>query len=202
MPAHPRAILFDMDGTLTVPMLDFPAIKRDMGIGTRPILEALAEMTPPDRARAEAILHRHEEHAAANSELNPGCTELLVHLAERQIPTAIITRNSRRSTTTVLARHRLKIEILITREDAPHKPDPAPLLLACRRLDVTPSQAWMVGDGQYDIEAARGAGVHSIWLSHGRARPFDASPDVTVADLYELLVLLGSQPHARSRVQE
>ena len=47
----PRALLFDMDGTLTEPALDFPAIKAAMGIPLqRPILEALAEMTPERRA--------------------------------------------------------------------------------------------------------------------------------------------------------
>src|SRR6476660_3207252 len=66
----PRAILFDMDGTLTEPMLDFPRIKAEMGIGDRPILEALAEMDGERRAAAEAVLHRHEELAAAESKLN------------------------------------------------------------------------------------------------------------------------------------
>ena len=42
----PRAVLFDMDGTLTEPMLDFPRSKAEMGIGQRPILEALAEVHP------------------------------------------------------------------------------------------------------------------------------------------------------------
>jgi len=50
----PRAVLFDMDGTLTRPMLDFPRIKAEMGIGTRPILEALAEMDEAARRAAEA----------------------------------------------------------------------------------------------------------------------------------------------------
>src|SRR6185437_5398843 len=90
----PRAILFDMDGTLTEPMLDFPRIKSDLGIGNQPILEALAQMTPPQRAAAEAILFRHEDHAAAHSTLNPGCTELLAWLRIAEIPTALITRNS------------------------------------------------------------------------------------------------------------
>src|SRR5689334_12399618 len=93
----PRAILFDMDGTLTEPMLDFPKIKAEMGIGARPILEALAEMSPHLRAQAEAVLLRHEDHAAENSTLNPGCRELLDHLTGHSIPTALITRNSRRS---------------------------------------------------------------------------------------------------------
>ena len=186
----PRAILFDMDGTLTVPMLDFPGIKRDMGIGERPILEALAEMNHEQRKIAEAVLHRHEEHAAANSTLNPGCEDLLAWLALRGIKTALITRNSRASTKTVIERHALKIDVLITRDDAPHKPDPAPLLLACDRLAVGRADAWMVGDGQYDVEAGIAAGIRTIWISHGRDPDHSAMADVTVPGLCELLTLL------------
>ena len=187
----PRAILFDMDGTLTCPMLDFLRIKAEMGIGNRPILEALAEMNAADRLATEAILHRHEEEAAANSMLNPGCRELLDALASRRILTALITRNSRTSVKTVLSRHQLNIEVLVTREDAAPKPDPRPLLLACQRLRINREHAWMVGDGQYDIEAGNAAGVRTIWLSHGRTRFFDAEPWRSVCDLQELRSLLG-----------
>src|SRR2546429_166076 len=144
-PLHslPRAILFDMDGTLTCPMLDFPKIKAEMGIGNRPILEALAEMNAADRVAAEAGLLRHEEEAAANSTLNPGCRDLLDALKSRQIKPALITRNSRLSVTTVLTRHAMRIKVLVTREDAPPKPDPQPLLLACERLRINRDHAWM-----------------------------------------------------------
>src|SRR6187399_1146442 len=91
----PRAVLFDMDGTLTRPMLDFPRIKAEMGIGTRPILEALAEMDAEARTAAEAVLLRHEEAAAHESTLNDGCRDVLGWLRERSIRTALITRNSR-----------------------------------------------------------------------------------------------------------
>src|SRR3954468_19870867 len=91
----PRAILFDMDGTLTQPYLDFPQMKQEMGIPLeRPILEALAEMSVEDRQRAERILHRHEEIAAAGSALNEGCHDLMRMLGELQIRSALITRNS------------------------------------------------------------------------------------------------------------
>ena len=76
-PLAPTAVLLDMDGTLTEPMLDFPRIKADMGIGDRPILEALAELDAAARSAAEAALLRHEDRAAENSTLNPGCRELL-----------------------------------------------------------------------------------------------------------------------------
>ena len=178
----PAAVLFDMDGTLTEPMLDFPRIKAEMGIGTRPILEALAEMNDAERRLAEAVLHRHEDQAAEQSKLNPGCRELLDGLRRRKIPIALITRNSRGSVQTVLARHGLKIEILITRDDAPPKPSPQPLRLACEKLAVEPSRAWMVGDGIYDIEAGLAAGIRTVWISHGRQRAFAAVPWREVRD--------------------
>src|SRR5882724_2923069 len=186
----PKAILFDMDGTITEPMLDFPTIKREMGIGNRPILEALAEMTAERRTVAEAVLHRHEEEAAANSSLNHGCREMLAWLERHQIKVAVITRNSRSSVKTVCQRHGLKFEVLITREDGKFKPDPAPLLEACRRLNVQKADVWMVGDGQYDVEAGLAAGIVTVWLSHGRIKPFAAAPQRAVHDLQELTAML------------
>jgi HAD superfamily hydrolase (TIGR01509 family) len=188
----PAAVLFDMDGTLTEPMLDFPKIKAEMGIGNQPILEALAAMTLAERQMAEMILERHEREAAESSALNPGCRELLQWLDARRIPTALITRNSPLSTRTVLARHGLTISVLVTRVDAPPKPHPRPLQLACERMGVRQSAAWMVGDGQYDIEAGSAAEVRTVWLSHRRPRPFEARPWREVADLWELGDLLQS----------
>lgn len=187
---RPSALLFDMDGTLTQPMLDFPLIKSELGIGNRPILEALAEMPFEARQTAEAILHRHEDHAAENSSLNPGCIELLDWLAAESIPSALITRNRRCSAETVLQRHGLCIRVLVARDEGVFKPDPTPLLRACERLGVAPAAAWMVGDGRHDIEAGRAAGMKTVWISHGRTRDFDAHPWQTVSDLRELHNLL------------
>ena len=189
-PALPKAVLFDMDGTLTEPMLDFPRIKAEMGIGNRPILEALAELDGAARGSAMAVLCRHEAHAAANSSLNPGCRELLHWLSDRRVRTALITRNSRQSAQMVVARHGLLIDVLVTREDGPFKPDPRPLHLACSKLAVNPTSVWMVGDGQYDVEAGTAAGIKTVWISHGRPRPFAALPWREIRDLLELLRLL------------
>ncbi len=186
----PRALLFDMDGTLTAPMLDFPRIKAEMGIDDRPILEALAELPAEARQRAQEVLHRHEEEAATASTLNEGCEPLLGLARSLSLRTALITRNSRRSVTTVLRRHGLRFDVLITREDGKFKPDPTPLLSACRQLSVDPSEAWMIGDGQYDVEAGLAAGIRTVWVSHGRQRAFGASPWKTVTDLGELTRLL------------
>ena len=189
-PPPPHALLFDMDGTLTRPRIDFPLIKAEMGIGDRPILEALAVLTGPARARAEAVLHRHEEIAAAESTLNEGCEELFLLIRAHALPTALITRNTRRSVETFLSRHRLAFEILITREDTPHKPHPDPLHRACRHLKISVADTWMIGDGHYDMEAGLAAGARTIWISHGRTRDFAAEPWRIVRDLPELTALL------------
>ena len=186
----PKAILFDMDGTLTKPLLDFPLIKKELGIGDRPILEAISEMSPTDRVAAEAILCRHEETAAAASTLNEGCIELLSWLLQHRVRMALITRNSRASVQTVLERHPIPINTLIAREDALPKPDPAPLLLACQRLEISPGEVWMVGDGRYDVEAGTAAGIRTVWLSHGRQRHFPTEPWLEVISLVDLLARL------------
>ncbi|MDQ3441431.1 MAG: HAD family hydrolase [Planctomycetota bacterium] len=195
---RPRALLLDMDGTITAPMLDFARIKREMGIGAQPILEAMAAMNKADRAAAEAVLARHEDEAAERCSLNHGCDQLLAWIAEHGIVTALITRNTRASVQTVLATHGLSFGTLIAREDAPFKPDPRPLRLACERLGVEPADAWMVGDGQYDVEAGRAAEVRTVWVSHNRPRTFDAVPWRTVRDLRELVDLLQSCVAARA----
>jgi HAD superfamily hydrolase (TIGR01509 family) len=188
----PRALLFDMDGTLTEPYLDFAGIRAEIGVGDRPLLEAMAEISPAQRAAAETILHRHEDKAAAESVLNPGCTELLAYVRERRFGTALITRNSRRSVASVLQKHALHFDVLVTREDAngKFKPDPYPLLHACEALGVEPAVAWMIGDARYDVEAGTAAGTRTVWLSHGQPKGFSADPWRTVRDLHELLQLL------------
>jgi HAD superfamily hydrolase (TIGR01509 family) len=186
----PVAVLFDMDGTLTEPLLDFSQIKAEMGIGDQPILEALATMTPAGRNRAEAILHRYEDEAARRSTLNPGCHEVLDLLKAKGVRVALITRNSRSSVRTVMDVHRLSIDVLVTREDAPPKPDPEPLFQACRRLEVDPAAAWMIGDGEFDVRAGLNAGVRTVWLSHRRPKHFPDTPWREVNDLWELIRLL------------
>jgi HAD superfamily hydrolase (TIGR01549 family) len=175
-----------MDGTLIELQLDFPKIKQEMGIGTQPILEAMEAMNAADREIAAEVLQRHEDLAAQESQLNPGCRDLLEFLQGRKIPIGLITRNSRHCTRIVLEKHGLNIPVVITRDDCPYKPSPIPLQTACERLAVKSSDVWMIGDGQYDIEAGNAAEIFTVWISHGRNRAFAANPRKTVANLIEL----------------
>lgn len=80
-------------------------------------------------------------------------------------PLGIVTARPRKDAEEFLDRFDIAdlFSAVVTREDAPSKPDPAPVRLALQRLGV--SHAWMAGDTRDDIDAARGAGVVPIGVS-------------------------------------
>ncbi len=161
-----RAVIFDMDGTLTEPYLDFGWIREQMGMDrdAGPILEAMETMGPETRREKEEILHRCEAEAARASTLNTGAREVLDWLLARGIKTAVLTRNSRVSAETVLAKHRLLFDVIRTREDGAIKPSPEPVVEICRALGVDPAEAWMVGDYLFDVQSGNAAGARTVLL--------------------------------------
>jgi histidinol-phosphate aminotransferase len=86
---------------------------------------------------------------------------LLEKLAARR-PLAIVTGRPRDEAVWFLERAGIDglFAAVVTMEDAPLKPDPAPLRLALDRLGVR--RAWMIGDTPDDVRAAAGAGVVPI----------------------------------------
>lgn len=84
--------------------------------------------------------------------------DVLAALAAR-LPLGIVTGRPRAEAEWFLVRAGIRdlIRTVVTLEDAPHKPDPAPVALALERLGVT--RGWMVGDTPDDARAARAAGV-------------------------------------------
>ncbi len=157
--------IFDMDGTLTEELLDFPAIRWEIGLPEEGgILEHLAVMEPQDRGRAEAILDRHEMTAAEGCQLHDGARQVLDGLRARGVRTALLTRNSLACATRIIDRHGLVLDYVATRENKPHKPHPDSILNITRRFGILPTQTLMVGDYLYDVEAAVAAGTHSALL--------------------------------------
>jgi HAD superfamily hydrolase (TIGR01549 family) len=180
-----------MDGTLTRPYLNFPEIRAAIGVA-EPLLENMLALPPgPARDRAFGILERFEDEAAEASELNEGARTVLEFLLARSIPSAVITRNSRRSTIRVLAKHGLRFDVCMTRDDAPAKPRPEPLWRVCERLRIEPAHAIMVGDFKFDILAGRNAGTRTALLTHGKTPSYlkEVAPDHVLERLEDLLRL-------------
>lgn len=189
IPRPVRLVVFDLDGTITRPFLDFRRIRAEIGL-PEPLLENMMGLPPgPERDRAFAILERHEDEAAERSELAEDAAEILDFLRRRRIPAGLVTRNSRRSVSRVLDKHGLSFDLVVTREDAPVKPRPEPIRLVCDRLRVPPAEALMVGDYKYDILAGRAAGLRTALLLIGGRRPpylEEARPDHVLNRLGDL----------------
>jgi phosphoglycolate phosphatase-like HAD superfamily hydrolase len=83
-----RGVVYDLDGTLVDSGLDFPAIRREMGLPEGvPILEALSEIPQGERLdNCLRVLARHEDEAAERATLMPGAADLVSHLAAKNIP--------------------------------------------------------------------------------------------------------------------
>jgi HAD superfamily hydrolase (TIGR01548 family) len=83
---------------------------------------------------------------------------LLERLARRR-PLAIVTGRPRAEAQWFLERAGIAhlFGTVVAMEDAPSKPDPAPVHLALERLGVR--RAWMIGDTPDDVRAAAQAGV-------------------------------------------
>ena len=91
--------------------------------------------------------------------LRAGVRELLEELRAAGIKTALVTNNASSSAKTVLAKHQLRFDLVLSRDDAAMKPAPDMLLLALERLQTSPSHAVMVGDTRPDLGAARNAKI-------------------------------------------
>ena len=192
--ANVAAIIFDLDGTLTRPVLDFDAIRTELGLPPGPLLERMETMSPEQRRRVEEVLHRHEAEAARHSELHDGANRALRALHDRGLRLAILTRNSRRSVQTVLDRHGLTelFDVAYTREDGPAKPSPEPVLEICERLGVVAGRTWVVGDYLFDIQAGKAAGAGATALMIGDKEPpeYVDQADHVIRRLDQLLELV------------
>lgn len=190
-----KLVVFDMDGTITRPYLDFAEIRQAIGLKDPNILilDYIESLPEEEQKRANDILDRFEEEAAANVEAHDGAVELLQELSNRDIKAAIFTRNSRKSVQTVLQKLGISFEAIITRDDAPAKPlKPAPdaIIALLKRHNLNPGQALMVGDYSPDILAGKRAGIRTVLMDNDDGRPIDIQPDYRITNLHELLEII------------
>lgn len=165
-----RHWVFDMDGTLTLAVHDFEAIKRALDIPLEhDILHHLAAL-PEDVAAAKYLwLLEHERELALSAEPAPGATELVRALKDRDCRLGILTRNAHELALVTLQAIGLgdcfASGDILGRDEAPPKPHPGGLLHLAERWQVTPNELVMVGDYRFDLECARAAGACSVLVN-------------------------------------
>ncbi len=170
--ANYQGVIFDLDNTLVSSSLNFKHIRAEIGCTEHTDLLTYIEQLPEVESQAAMdIVLRHEYQDAESAVLMPGVVECLAALAEQNIKMAVVTRNCQHAAQLKLAKTGLKFDIVLTRDDAPAKPDPTALLQVADSWQVNPSQCIYVGDFLFDIQAADNARMDSCLYI------IDARPD-------------------------
>ena len=187
-----EGVLLDFDGTLTKPAFDWPAMKEEMGLvdGDVSILDLLPTLSLERASEISNILEKHELKAADMAEANEGAHELLAYLRTRRIPFGVVTNNAERHVLKMVEKINISFEVLITRDIGYWKPDPRPMLAGAEAIGVSPGKCVVIGDGKYDMMAAKTAGMLSVHLAESSSIPSDLtlSTLLEAPDLLEQLI--------------
>jgi 2-phosphoglycolate phosphatase len=186
----PRAVLFDLDGTLADTAPDLAAavnwLRTERGLdptpyevlrptasaGARGMIGAAFGLAPGDEGYEELRLAWFERYQAAMAEhttLFDGIHELLAGIEGAGMAWGIVTNKPMRFTDPLVPQIALAhAGCIVSGDTTPHaKPHPAPLLEGARRLGLAPEQCWYVGDDLRDIEAGRAAGMVTVACAWG-----------------------------------
>ncbi len=187
-----QAVLFDLDGTLIDTAADFIRIIQDMcrEEGQAIVDAELIRMQVSEGARAmvklvypelevddpiflahrQRFLDLYGNDIAVDTDLFEGMYPLLADLESHHIPWGIVTNKPRWLSESLLKALNLteRCAVLVCPEDVINtKPDPEPMYLAAKQIDLAAEQCIYVGDHPRDIDAGRHAQMHTILAAYG-----------------------------------
>jgi phosphoglycolate phosphatase len=212
------AAIVDLDGTMVDTVGDFEAainlmlaeqglgavdaafIGRTVGKGGEHLIRrTLAQVGAPEQLYDTAwarYQHHYGEVNGRHSRLFDGVAAGLTALRAAGWRLACVTNKPTRFAAALLEAKGLRghfEHVFGADAFARKKPDPLPLLQACKALGSTPPHTLMIGDSSNDAAAARAAGCPVVLLSHGynHGEPLEAAGADAVLDrLDELPPLL------------
>lgn len=209
-----RAILFDFDGTLmdttNLIIASFKhTVQKHLNRQVeaeelfphfgRPLIDALEELAPEQGNELiltfrQFNLKHHDEMVTPFEQV----LETLEKLQEMGIKLGIITSKARLSLHKGLELYNLKhyFKSIVALEDTKiHKPNPEPVLLGLKQLNVLPTEALVVGDSPHDIHSAHRANVQAAavrWTSLSWESILAEKPEFILNSMAELPLLISS----------
>jgi HAD superfamily hydrolase (TIGR01509 family) len=214
-----KAVLFDVDGTLidsndqharawvaslaqyghAVP---FDRVRPLIGMGGDKVLPelvpGLTEDSDEGKAIAKARVDWFMQHELPTIPPTRGARDLLVAVRRRGARVVVATSAKKAELDALLARGDLGplIDMATTSDDAEDsKPDPDIIGAALKKAHVRADEAVMIGDTQYDVEAAHKAGVKCVaLLCGGNPRETLREADAVYADPAESISGLNASP--------
>ena len=110
-----KGVIFDMDGTLTVPVFDFTKLKIKLGLSPKDdVLEAVGKMEGLQKASAQRMIEEFEDEGLRNFQLQPNIVQLLEFINSCGIKLALVTRNSQKGVDFFMERLKKEIDAVST----------------------------------------------------------------------------------------
>ncbi len=192
-----RHWVFDLDGTLTVAVHDFAAIRSELRIPTGSDILGHLESLPSEESGAlHKRLQEIELELAHRTEAAVGATEFIKGLHSRDVLLGVLTRNTRDNALRTLELIGLgeyfEHAYVLGRDEALPKPDPDGIKRLAASWNTDPAELVMVGDYLYDLQAGRSAGALTIHVDVKRDFRWPELADITVGSLQEMAVQLTS----------
>jgi HAD superfamily hydrolase (TIGR01509 family) len=184
--------IFDLDGTLTLPVHDFPAIRSALGMteSDTDILRFLSSLPSAEAATRHSRLIEIEYGLAGRTAAAPGAVRLLDQLLRRDACVGILTRNTREIALHTLGliglRGYFTADDILGRDEAEPKPHPEGIEKLLAAWGNLPDEAVMVGDYLFDLQVGRAAGTATIHVDSSCAFRWPELADLAVATLDEL----------------
>jgi len=184
--------VFDLDGTLTVAVHDFAAIRRELDIPDgSDILGHLASLPAHHAQQLHERLQEIELKLAGVTRAAEGALSLLSQLQENGAQLGILTRNTRENALRTLELIGLggffQPDHVLGRNEALPKPDPDGIHRLALIWGTVPGSTVMVGDYQYDLQAGRSAGALTVHVDTTRSFRWPELTDVSIGTLEELV---------------
>ena len=187
--------VFDLDGTLTLPVHDFSVIRQTLGVPQGiDILGYLASLPDTEAEPLHDKLNAIETELLERIEPAPGTIQLIEALQRRGSRIGILTRNKRdiavRTLDCLGVGGYFLEECILGRDEAPPKPDPEGLFRLSVRWKTVPAEMVMVGDYLFDLQTGRNAGAATIHVDRTGSFLWPELTDIGVRTLEELLEML------------